>query len=91
MNIKFSNFLYAHEHSANVGQTYKYEHSNDKEKTSSKWFTNVHKQFRTLHKHSTNVCNYKKKHPANGLQTLTSSSEYYINILQMFATACERL
>ena len=36
---------------------FKYEHSNDKEKTSSKWFTNAYKQFGTLHKYSTNVCN----------------------------------
>ena len=34
-----------------------------------------------------NIQMTKKKHPANGLQTLTSSSEHYINILQMFATA----
>ena len=32
----------------NVRQTYKYEHSNDKEKTFSKWFTNVHKQLQTF-------------------------------------------
>ena len=33
-----------------------------------------------------NIQMTKKKHPTNGLQTLTSSSEHYINIQQMFAT-----
>ena len=32
-----------------------------------------------------------KEHPANALQTFTSSSEHYINVQQMLTTACERL